>query len=318
MKNGKLFETVVGFIQESLKDSQNTTIRQNYKLLDNAGLNREFDIYISSIVNSLDVNIAVECKDYKTRKISIEKIEAFQTKCSDVPSIHKKIFISRNGFQSGATAKAKIYGIELLELNELDNYEFSKWFTIKNLRYSTIGSSCKNVHLYFKHNKVNTSDINQLEISFEQQKISLNEYVKALLREHLYSPRLYPINNISELEHEIQYNIDQELKNVHIIFEKEQYEISGMRLEMCDIIKPEHCTVSFDQYMRSEGNQLVAKSGTIVTDIAGIFSLVSTTGSDSIDIMYKKNGQNEKIEKIAKIKIEITPTSENAPSKGLM
>lgn len=74
--NGKQLEHIVCLIEESFKDSQNTTIYSNHKIQNKDGRNREFDILITTKVNEYEINIAIECKDYKS-KVSVDKIEAF-------------------------------------------------------------------------------------------------------------------------------------------------------------------------------------------------------------------------------------------------
>lgn len=60
--------------------------------------------------------VAVECKDYKTGLVSVEKIEAFQTKLTDIVA-NKGIYITKNGYQRSAETTAEYYGIILLTFN---------------------------------------------------------------------------------------------------------------------------------------------------------------------------------------------------------
>lgn len=58
--------------------------------------------------------MAVERKDYKNM-VKAEKIEAFRSVLSDIGGING-IFVSKNGFQSGAVDVAKTYGVQLMEI----------------------------------------------------------------------------------------------------------------------------------------------------------------------------------------------------------
>lgn len=113
MNNGKQFEKTIALIQETFKDSEYTEIFRNYSIPNSSGRNREIDVLIASKINGFEMNIAIECKDYKG-KIPVEKLEAFHGKCERIKSINKKIFISSNGFQTDAINAANTFGIELM------------------------------------------------------------------------------------------------------------------------------------------------------------------------------------------------------------
>ena len=58
-----------------------------------------------------------ECKDYPDRRVSVEKVEEFRSKMTQVGA-HKGTMVTRLGFQSGAVAFAKSHGIGLMTLNK--------------------------------------------------------------------------------------------------------------------------------------------------------------------------------------------------------
>jgi len=131
--NGIQLEKTIRLIEETFKDSDNTRIFSNYRIPNESGNNREIDVFIVSKINDFEINIAIECKDYK-KKVSVEKIEAFQSKCDRIKQINKKIFISTNGFQSDAINSAKYYGIELFTAEELNASALKKILPIKQLK----------------------------------------------------------------------------------------------------------------------------------------------------------------------------------------
>ena len=118
MKAGKALEQLVAAIQEYLGDNPDTHIECNAKLTDNAGLQREIDVFVQTKVQGGKIGIAFECKDYKSI-VQVSVVEAFQSKCNDIPKIHKKIIVASNGFSSGAQSKANLYGIELYQLGNV-------------------------------------------------------------------------------------------------------------------------------------------------------------------------------------------------------
>jgi hypothetical protein len=130
---GTQLEKTVRLIQEAFKDSENTQIYSNYKIPNESGNNREIDIFIVSKVNDFEINIAIECKDYN-KKVPVEKIEAFQSKCDRIKQINKKIFISSKGYQSDAINSAKYYGIELLTAEEINDSTFKNIIPIRQLK----------------------------------------------------------------------------------------------------------------------------------------------------------------------------------------
>lgn len=130
--NGKSLEKTIRLIQETLKDSENTKIFNNYKIENESGQKREIDILIVSSINDFDIKIAIECKDYN-KKVPVKEIEAFETKCDRIKQINKKVFVSTNGYQADAINTAKYYGIELHTANKLNKEDIQSWFPIKQM-----------------------------------------------------------------------------------------------------------------------------------------------------------------------------------------
>lgn len=122
INDGKAFEKLVSMIQEAYRDSPRTKIYTNHKIKDRFGKRREFDVFIVIKSNDYNFNIAIECKDYKN-PVSVEKIEAFNSKCLTVSGINKKIIISSAGFQSGAVENAQLFDIELQTLSTIKKLE---------------------------------------------------------------------------------------------------------------------------------------------------------------------------------------------------
>ncbi len=134
MKNWKLFEELTGMIFDALKQYPDVKVRTNVRVPDLRGKDRQIDVLIEHSVSSIPVCVAIECKHHKDA-IAVSQIEAFNSKCARIPSIHRKIFVSKKGFQSGAVEAAKDFKIELYTLEEivdnlpvlslLKNYKFS-------------------------------------------------------------------------------------------------------------------------------------------------------------------------------------------------
>jgi hypothetical protein len=62
-----------------------------------------------------------ECKDYPDRRVTVDEVEEFQQKRSQVDA-HKGTIVTRLGFQRGAIEVAKSYRIQLMTLNYQRDY----------------------------------------------------------------------------------------------------------------------------------------------------------------------------------------------------
>ena len=133
MNKGRKAEKLVRLIQEAIKNFPNVEIFSNYKIKNISGRKREIDVFLKTKINSFEIIVAIECKDYKT-SVPAEKIEAFNSKCLRIPGISKKIFVATNGFQADAINGAKHFDIELYNLNEIEYQDIINWFPIKQLK----------------------------------------------------------------------------------------------------------------------------------------------------------------------------------------
>ncbi len=77
---------------------------------------RQFDVSIRFKYGLHDYLTVIECKNY-SKKVPVEKIDAFATKARDA-NANKAIVVSSSGFQSGCFQVASRHGIKLLTLNE--------------------------------------------------------------------------------------------------------------------------------------------------------------------------------------------------------
>jgi hypothetical protein len=125
------------------------------------GRKREFDVFIVAQVNGSTINIAVECKAFK-KPVSVEKIEAFNTKCDRAITIDKKIFVSESGYQADAIIAAKQLNIELCNVQNVDKKVLLSWFPLKQLR---LGFRIKEYRFY-----LDTSDEELASINYEKFK----------------------------------------------------------------------------------------------------------------------------------------------------
>ncbi|RZU36868.1 restriction endonuclease [Fluviicoccus keumensis] len=122
MSDGKDYEIFVQSLQQALLNSdelggqRNIEIERNKKIIDNSGIEREFDLYWEYELAGVTYKTIIECKDYAS-KVSIDKIDALIGKIRDIPDL-KPVFATKTGYQSGAEKKAKNNRIDLLIVRE--------------------------------------------------------------------------------------------------------------------------------------------------------------------------------------------------------
>ncbi len=127
-KMGSEYEKFVQKLQQALLNSEslskqhNIIVERNKKIIDNAGIKREFDLYWEYELAGITYKTIIECKDYSS-KISIEKIDALMGKIHDLPDI-KPLFATKIGYQSGAETKAKQNKIDLLIVREQNDNDW--------------------------------------------------------------------------------------------------------------------------------------------------------------------------------------------------
>jgi len=78
---------------------------------------RQVDLWLETL--SPRHTVAVECKDYASGLVSVEKVEAFHTKLTDIAA-NKGVYVTKHGYQRSAKATAEHYNIILLTFDIVD------------------------------------------------------------------------------------------------------------------------------------------------------------------------------------------------------
>lgn len=125
---GKEYESFVGAVQQALINAsgishvKNITVEINKKIEDKNGIIRQFDVYWEFDLGGVDYKTVIECKDYAS-PVSIEKIEAFISKVSDIPWVIP-IYATKTGYQSGAKTKAEKHNVKILVINKPEDFDW--------------------------------------------------------------------------------------------------------------------------------------------------------------------------------------------------
>lgn len=119
---GKQYEKLVQVIQQCLLntdkflDGKTIKVELDKKLVNNAGVTRQFDVYFEFEAGGHLYRTVIECKDYASA-VKAEKIDAFLGKTAGIPGLNL-IYATRTGYQSGAVAIARANNVRLLVIDE--------------------------------------------------------------------------------------------------------------------------------------------------------------------------------------------------------
>ncbi len=189
VKRGTEYEKFVQQVYQVLNsqsDLSDVKVQQNV-FLDGNSRRHQIDVYWEFCKAGIEYKVAVECKDYK-RAVSAEKIDAFATVLNDLGNI-KGVFVSKNGFQSGAIQDAKRYGIQLMEIRDPREEDFENKVANVILNLDVISIKVRNIKFNLdnewkeKHttNGLCEKLMNQkLKIESDNRCYSLNEVIDKL------------------------------------------------------------------------------------------------------------------------------------------
>lgn len=138
------YELFVKEIYEYLhkaEDCENIEVQHNINLKGISGCCHQIDVYWRFQLAGVEYQVAIECKNYQG-KVSIGKIRDFNSVLEDIGGING-VFVSKNGFQTGAKKYAEQKKIRLIEMrypNDEDwagrmrdlHFNLTAWF--KNVR----------------------------------------------------------------------------------------------------------------------------------------------------------------------------------------
>lgn len=125
---GKAFEQLVQEIYQSFLDfesSQNgyrkIDVQHNVTIKGITGVEHQIDVFWQFELAGHSYSTLVEVKDWNT-PVKLEQLRNFKSVMNDLPGNPNGIFVSRNGFQSGAQKYAEAHGISLIQLSESKDY----------------------------------------------------------------------------------------------------------------------------------------------------------------------------------------------------
>lgn len=118
----KEFEDIITKIHR--QTASDAVVTHNQKIIGKSGVRRQIDVSMIQKGGIYKFFFVIECKWYN-RRVSIEKVEAFNTKLEDVGA-STGIMISNNGFSKGAICAAERYSITLLSYKQAEEMDWQK------------------------------------------------------------------------------------------------------------------------------------------------------------------------------------------------
>jgi len=130
---GRNLEKIVRDLEKLLGGS-NLEVKSPDKLFDYASeIYREVDISIKAKLGSHPLLIVIECRD-RGNPQDVTWIEQLKTKRDGIRA-NKMIAVSTSGFSLAAEKLAEKYGIEIRNVNDLDDKELSGWIANTEVAY---------------------------------------------------------------------------------------------------------------------------------------------------------------------------------------
>ncbi|MFD2523309.1 restriction endonuclease [Emticicia soli] len=187
--NGKSFENLNYLIQLAKNDNPNTTVYFDHKLKSKVGGRRQFDIIIEIKSNDFIFLVGIECKDYNTTNVPIDRIEAFQTKCN-VCGIDRKIMIASKGFQKEAIDSASFFNIDLYILSEISSEDVKDWIDIERFKFIKENYSIQKIILLLEKETSVEFIKGEIPINLKVQTTNKSEYSLGTFIQSIFSNQI--------------------------------------------------------------------------------------------------------------------------------
>lgn len=278
------YENLVGSVQQAILNSEvyflqkNIIVEVNKKIIDNNGIERQFDIYWEYELGGVEYKTVIECKDYSS-KISIKKIDALIGKVRDIPDINKALFATKTGYQSGAIDKAKKNNIDLLIVREQNDSDWVGKDGSPLLKYM-------NIHVTAIHRAEILSIIptfdkkwldNHPEIDLANIRnniyLNTNTFINDIKISKRYSIKEFEKNIVLDGEYNTEYTKYIEFEDA--FFEINTFKIKIKALNYTFLVrKPSETFLEIDgskelkavvEYLNSESKKIIYNNGYIKT-----------------------------------------------------
>lgn len=145
-KSGTSFELLTKAIYEEILSTdgyETVTVEHDVKIPGRSGQLHQIDIYWEFKIAGVTHRVAVECKEY-SNTVSIGKVRDFYGALEDIGNIHG-IFVTTQGYQSGAITYAEHKNISLKIVSEPTQEDIDGFQGIKEIHLNTHARCIRNV-----------------------------------------------------------------------------------------------------------------------------------------------------------------------------
>lgn len=135
INNNEEYELLIKQIYEQIllaEGYENIKVEHNTKITGISGQAHQIDVYWEFKIADNVFRVALECKNY-SKPVPLGKIRDFHSVISDIGDI-KGIFVSTNGYQSGAIKYAGAYNILLKEARAPKNEDWDGFIKSLNVQ----------------------------------------------------------------------------------------------------------------------------------------------------------------------------------------
>ena len=229
---GTEYELLVKQIYEQLilEDGvNNVTVSHNIKLKGiRSGLHHQIDVYWEFQLAGEIHRVAIECKNY-SNSVSIAKIRDFHGVIDDIGDI-KGIFVSTNGFQSGAKQFADRFGITLKEIRKPIDSDWDGYIKSINVNLVLIPSpQLKGIDIEFDGRWLNDNNLVLEEVHDKAQK-HLREYLDQNKYPPIYDTNKIFIEDFQSLHNKLPVDVDGNNLTHKFILDNRYLMINGQQL----------------------------------------------------------------------------------------
>lgn len=123
----KVYENAIAHIEESAGDG--AKVNRNHKIMGQSETQRQVDVWLERTVGAGHlIKVAIECKCYNTREVTIQEIDSFVGFLEDIQA-DKGVMLSHSGFSDAAKRRAEVANIELqtLTLEEAEEFDWDEY-----------------------------------------------------------------------------------------------------------------------------------------------------------------------------------------------
>jgi len=281
-RKGRDLEKLIAVLEKSLSKDPTRTVTSPFFVKDRVTNDkREHDVGIVFKDGHREILTALECRD-RSRKVTVNEVEAFATKCADT-RVDRCGIVSSNGFSANALSKAKHLKVECYTLEEVESLAWmlggsmghftreivhNEWLLIPQM---DILPKPKRFHIEDKEG--NLEDDVSLNRAVHSELSNIEKYPFTHLEAGLHELRIqFPMSHLLLVDEETGNKIPLKHGNVTVTVKVIEQRVF-----------PSHVI-----YRDNETNQTITEAALFPIDGGGISGeLIFVKAADSLNLWFK-------------------------------